>query len=125
MRKRIQNTAMTISLRRRTAAWILLAVFVPMLVLTLGHHHQMVAENGVACVDCAHHVPHSGHLQTGSSAVDDCPFCQLSGVSYVAAPSVSIALFVQSFSVKSERPVPAVVGRELFCSVPRAPPFAV
>ena len=107
------------------AAWMLLAVFVPMLVLTLGHHHEMVADSGVACVDCAHHVPHGGHLQTGSSAVDDCPFCQLSGVSYVAAPSVSIALFVQSFSIKSERPVPAVVGRELLCSVPRAPPFAV
>ena len=104
---------------------MLLAVFVPMLVLTLGHRHELVAESGVACVDCAHHVPHGGHVQAGASVVGDCPFCQLTSVSYVAASSVGIALFVPSFVIRSEQPVPAVVGRKLLCQGPRAPPFAV
>lgn len=105
------------------AAWVLLAVFVPMLVLTLGHRHELVAGDGMACVDCAHHVPHGGHVQTGSSAVDDCPFCQLSGVSYVAAPPVVIAFFVQTFAIKTEQREPSVVGRMLLHAVPRGPPF--
>lgn len=123
MRRRQHDRTLPVGLRRRAAAWVLLSVFVPVLVLTLGHRHEVAPGDGVACVDCAHHVPHGGHVQSGSSAVADCPFCQLSGAAYVAAPAVRVALFVPSVVVVTVQWEPSIVGQMLHCAVPRGPPF--
>ena len=69
-------------MRRKVSAWLLLSVFVPMTMLTALHRHQMVTGAAVACVDCAHHVHHGGHLSAGGTSIDDCLLCQLSTTPY-------------------------------------------
>ena len=41
------------------------------------HVHQSLASSEVACVECANHMPHAGHLTSGQDCVDNCIICQI------------------------------------------------
>ncbi len=71
--------------RRIGLAWALLSVFVSMLLLSGLHRHEAVADAGTDCVECAHHIHHSGHLTIGFDHVDACVLCQFLHFVYTAA----------------------------------------
>jgi len=76
--------------RRRRAAKVLLAVYIPMLLLLSLHvHHQRMAE-AVDCYQCAHHQPHAGHITAVQDALHDCLLCQLQSEAFVAADEVGV-----------------------------------
>ena len=78
--------------RRRIASRILLAVYIPtLLLLSLHVHHQRMAE-AIDCYQCAHHQPHAGHITALQDAMHDCLLCQLGGQSFVAAGEESVAV---------------------------------
>ena len=41
------------------------------------HVHSSQASSNVACVECANHMPHAGHLTSGQDCVDNCVLCQI------------------------------------------------
>lgn len=70
--------------RRHIASWLLLAVFVPMLILSSLHvHERSVAAPEKECVDCVHHSCH-GHLAQMASWTHDCVLCQFLSLTFVA-----------------------------------------
>jgi hypothetical protein len=70
--------------RRHIASWLLLAVFVPMLILSSLHvHERSVAAPEKECVDCVHHSCH-GHLTQMASWTHDCVLCQFLSLTFVA-----------------------------------------
>ena len=82
--------------KRRVAAWVLLAVFLPMLLLASAHHHEPQASYDVACYACLHHLPHSGHLSAGSATGLSCVLCHFLSLPYVAAIVLAAIVFTDA-----------------------------
>ena len=61
--------------KRHIAAWVLLAVFVPMLLLSSVHIHPHTALLADSCTECVHHHC-DGHLGQQSVVHHDCVLCQ-------------------------------------------------
>ena len=78
--------------KRKWYAWMLLAVFVPMMLCSLTHVHEQAAAASADCADCAHHVHHT-HLATASFCMDNCVLCQMLSLPFVAAILLSVILF--------------------------------
>ncbi|MBQ6210924.1 MAG: hypothetical protein IJK42_14330 [Prevotella sp.] len=76
---------------RRNIAWGLLAVFAAMMALTTFHQHHYVMVDDEECVQCAHHLPHSGHISWQSADTHDCLVCQLSHTPYLTNDSPETA----------------------------------
>jgi hypothetical protein len=83
-------------LKRRRAAWLLLAVFLPMLLLSSLHWHGLAEVVGDECEACVNHISHSGHLSPTSLQFHDCVVCHYASLTFTAA-TVIVALV---FSVK-------------------------
>ena len=81
---------MEINKKRHIASWLLLAVFVPMLLLSSLHVHEGVADYSVECVDCASHTPHAGHFSGSVLHVDTCVLCQFLTFSYLTLSVVAV-----------------------------------
>lgn len=110
--------------RRRLYSWLLLSVLMPMIALTALHVHHAEAAPDTECVDCLHHMPHSGHLSVQTTNLDDCVLCQFAGLNFVLAAVVLLPVFVNVHRAGVTRPVlQHLVGYSgLYDS--RAPPFA-
>lgn len=81
--------------RRTGLAWMLLSIFVSMLLLSGVHHHEAMASMSADCMDCAHHVHHSGHFAASVDYPDDCLLCQFLHLVYtVAAATVLVPLVI-------------------------------
>lgn len=114
---------MTIEQRRDCFARILLSVFVPMLLLVTFHWHENEAGNADACVECVHHVPHSGHLTAQSLSIDNCLLCQFHALPYLpSAIVVVVALLPVSKTVCNLTTV-ALADRQASCISLRGPPL--
>jgi len=88
--------------RRHIASWLLLAVFVPMVVVSSLHMHEESAEAAVAqCTDCVHHNCH-GHLTQTATWMHDCVLCQFLTLSFVAIGTVSLIINNKVGSVRSD-----------------------
>ena len=111
------------SLKRRIFAAWLLSVVLPMVFLAPFHHHDLDLREDVLCEDCSQHLPHHGHLSTGT-ATGECLVCQLLFQQYVPAESA----VVRSFLTEPEAyvlPIPEdVVFLSFQPSSPRAPPVS-
>ncbi|MBR3726630.1 MAG: hypothetical protein IKN21_03395 [Prevotella sp.] len=108
--------------KRRLSAWLLLSVFVPMLTLTLLHHHEVVEVEDVACDDCAHHVRHGGHFSVGFSSFENCLICEFASQTYVSAAK-TVSLLVQTdCDMLMEPLVPSLPIVLLIHHSSRAPP---
>ena len=70
--------------KRHIASWVLLAVFVPMLLLSSLHIHRHTLNIGIECVDCATHTPHAGHITDGAWHMDTCVLCQFLAIAFLA-----------------------------------------
>ncbi|MBR1414970.1 MAG: hypothetical protein IJ570_03800 [Prevotella sp.] len=100
---------------------MLLAVFVPMLLLASLHVHEQGAAAADSCVECVEHHC-GGHFGQQTLSMHPCVLCQFLSLPVVLAAMVLLAvlLLVQSVSIASCGaffPV-AVADRH----IPRAPP---
>ena len=101
---------------------LMLAVFLPMLLLSVLHVHDGVYADGDSCMECVNHLPHAGHLSINANHHDDCVLCQFMSLSFVEAVTAVLtpapAHHDVVFTLRHQQLL-AAVGR---ISVPRAPP---
>ena len=107
--------------RRILISRILLAVFVPMLLLSALHIHTEETSADDSCIECMHHVRHS-HLTSGNFCIGQCVLCQFQTLPFIIAAltTICITLMVRQ-EVRSTThiffPVSAINQQKL-----RAPP---
>ncbi|MBR6937719.1 MAG: hypothetical protein IKH63_09165 [Prevotella sp.] len=110
---------------RRFVAWLLLSVFIPMMALSILHHHHEVVNDDVECVQCAHHLPHSGHISWHSVSLDNCVLCQFNHVPYDYSQAETWSCFITTihyFVPVCQVDIPlATISRHLL----RAPPHLI
>ncbi len=75
-------------------AWLLLAVYLSMVVLSSLHVHPESLLIPDECEQCMHHLPHAGHLSASNGVSDDCLLCQFLSLTYVAVVLATV-IFVQ------------------------------
>ena len=78
--------------KRIVSAWLLLSILVSMILLTGLHRHLPAANQASDCVECAHHVHHSGHLTATAEQLDDCVLCQFLSLVYTPATTLLVAI---------------------------------
>ncbi len=79
--------------RRHIASWMLLAVFVPMLLLSSVHVHETGETRETECADCVHHNCH-GHLTAMATWAHDCVLCQFLTLSMLGAVLMAVTVYV-------------------------------
>lgn len=80
--------------RRYFASWLLLAVFVPILVLSSLHvHEEISSQTEIECDDCLHHSCH-GHLVQTASWAHECVLCQFLTLPMLTAAAIAVLIYV-------------------------------
>ncbi|MBQ8656452.1 MAG: hypothetical protein IJ527_05310 [Prevotella sp.] len=116
---------MRIGLKRRFSAWLLLAVFLPMLVLSALHVHAAAETAADMCTECVNHSGHHGHLTQTAASVSDCVLCQFLSLSYLeTAPLTLTACACLSVLLLAVSVTPCVT-RPGNTHAPRAPPYCM
>ena len=86
--------------RRHIASWLLLAVFVPMLLLASLHVHESGVETAeTECTDCVHNSCH-GHLTQMVSWTHDCVLCQFLSLTFVAIGVASLVVISKVVNIR-------------------------
>ena len=80
-------------MRRQLSAIILLAVFLPMLVLSSVHIHESDEAIKTECADCVHHSCH-GHLTAAATWAHDCVLCQFLTLTMLTAAVMVVTLYI-------------------------------
>lgn len=111
--------------RRQWSAWILLAVFVPMVLMSSLHHHESNGTAEVSCYECLHHIHHAGHLTAGQESIDHCVLCQFLSLSFFAAVAFVLGIWVQPVFMIHSFPVSIRILEHAGKPSPRAPPFVL
>ncbi|MCR4583362.1 MAG: hypothetical protein K5764_07390 [Prevotella sp.] len=83
---------MNINTKRHIASWILLAVFVPMLILSSVHVHHYAELAEDSCMECVQHHCH-GHLGQDTTSIHSCVLCQFLSLTFVAAALTVVVYF--------------------------------
>ena len=78
--------------RRKIASWLLLAVFLPMLLLSSLHTHEPEFQEE-ECAECVHHQSCPGHLASGTLTLHECVLCQFLSLTFFA--TVTVAFIVR------------------------------
>ena len=97
------------AVREKVASWLLLAAFLPMLVLSSLHTHSPQSRAAVAasyqqaaqdeCSECVRHLPHAGHFTTATTPLHPCVFCQFLSLTYLfVAVATIIKHTIKAFS---------------------------
>ena len=73
---------MNVDRKRYIASWVLLAVFLPMLILSSVHVHESGGLFEEECNECVHHHCH-GHLGELTTTIHACVLCQFLTLSFV------------------------------------------
>ena len=80
--------------KRHLKTWLLLAVYVPMLLLSSLHVHEgAISHNEVECSDCVHHSCH-GHLTQTATWVHDCVLCEFLTLTMLTAAVMAVTIYV-------------------------------
>jgi Mn2+/Fe2+ NRAMP family transporter len=113
---------MNVDRKRYIASWVLLAVFLPMLILSSVHVHDTGNLSDDECHECVHHHCH-GHLGELTTTIHACVLCQFLTLSFVATGFLSVV-----FYRKLNRTLYARHQCDIHtctCGIPllRAPPF--
>lgn len=87
------NFATMKAMRRQISAIVLLAVFLPMLMLSSLHFHESPQVIDTECNDCVHHNCH-GHLTATATWAHDCVLCQFITLPMLTAIIVAVMIFV-------------------------------
>lgn len=83
-------------MKRHIASWMLLAVFVPMLLMASVHVHEFTKFDTSSCNECVQHHCH-GHLVELTASMHTCLLCQFLTLTFVAAAVFAVALLNKSF----------------------------
>jgi hypothetical protein len=78
--------------KRKIVSWMLLAVFVPMLLLSSLHIHSYDQTGDDQCTECVHHHC-GGHIGQQTLSLDNCLLCQFLTLLMTAATSIVAATF--------------------------------
>ena len=115
--------SMTRQVRRMSAAWLLLSIYVSIMAISVLHSHQSAAEAIIACSDCSHNVHHTGHISIGSDSFHDCVLCHF--LSLVYTPTTAIVVGALLFFCRKAQFFPAYsfLSRNSYSKSSRAPPF--
>ncbi len=108
--------------RRRLVARWLLAVFLPMMMLTVLHIHDEGASSHITCDACVNHIPHGGHLSAADFFQHDCVICQFASLSFVAAVVIGILLFITLSPKRLPLRISLLMSRQVGIVFGRAPP---
>ena len=108
-------------MRRQLSAIILLAVFLPMLVLSSVHIHESDEAIKTECADCVHHSCH-GHLTAAATWAHDCVLCQFLTLTMLTAAVMVVTLYILVCKCNHAQPLHAF--RAVCCGtiVTRGPP---
>ena len=110
--------------RRHIASWLLLAVFVPMLVLSSIHIHETGETITTECADCVHHSCH-GHMAAAATWAHDCVLCQFLMLTMLVAAAAGV-VFLLSRGTRVFAPIDcrvAMLARGVVCL--RGPPVSL
>lgn len=88
-----RNFAAVKVLWRQISACVLLAVFLPMLMLSSLHIHEAPQTSDTECSDCVHHNCH-GHLTATATWTHNCVLCQFLTLPMLAAIMVAVMVYV-------------------------------
>ena len=87
------NFAAVKTTRRQISAFVLLAVFLPMLVLSSLHIHEAPQTIDTECSDCVHHSCH-GHLTATATWAHDCVLCQFLTLTTLTAAMMAVTVYI-------------------------------
>ena len=79
--------------RRHIASCLLLAVFMPMLLLSSVHVHETAETIETECADCVHHSCH-GHMTVTATWSHDCVLCQFLTLTLLTAAAMAVTVYV-------------------------------
>ena len=85
--------AVNVMMKRYIASWVLLAVYLPMLLISSLHIHETPMDGETTCAECVQHQCH-GHLSQLSDGMHQCVLCQILTLTYVVS-AVGALLFYQ------------------------------
>lgn len=87
--------AVDLLLKRHIASWLLLAVFLPVLLLSSLHTHEnyVWAGSDMECADCLQHSC-QGHMTATATWSHDCVLCQFLTLPMLTAAVMVVAVFV-------------------------------
>ena len=83
---------MNVTTKRHIASWVLLAVYVPLLLISSLHIHETPDAGEPMCAECVHHQCH-GHLSQLSDGMHQCMLCQILTLTYVAAAAGALLCY--------------------------------
>jgi hypothetical protein len=115
---------MKLNERRQWCARVLLAVLLPIQVLSALHLHNYAYSEEDECEACVEHIAHSGHFSTHSHALHECVLCEFLGLSYVAAAAVVVGVPGVKLLRLSDSGLFWLAAAELQSNASRAPPVA-
>ena len=102
---------------------MLLAVFLPMLVLSSAHVHSYSHSSMLECSQCVHHMPHNGHIAKAQVGIHDCILCQLVQLTFLLGTTVLPFLPLHLRHVRLLDPEKQIRLRPMQRDKSRAPPF--
>lgn len=112
---------MNLDRKRHISAWILLAVFLPMLLLSSLHIHQESELSADSCTECVHHHCH-GHLSQLAETMHHCVLCQFLTLTFVAGTASAFVSLCPACRIHYARPVSAHCTESRGIIVTRGPP---
>jgi hypothetical protein len=114
--------AVNVRRKRNMASWLLLAVFVPMLLLSSLHIHGYEQSADDLCTECVHHHC-GGHLGQQTLSLDNCLLCQfLTLPMAVAACLAAVTLFTTIVRLTHAQCREHICKQALGVTVTRGPP---
>lgn len=120
--KKCRNfVAVNVKTKRHIASWVLLAVFVPMLLLSSLHVHHQGETSEQSCTECVHHHC-SGHFTQLIPTIHQCLLCQFVTLPFIAVAAVSLFFLDRAYRVNVEARRHHVSMTHLGIVCLRAPP---
>ena len=115
---------MSIDLRRKRYAWLLLSVFLPMMLFSVLHTHHGERAAMADCQDCLHHVHHS-HIVSATVCLDHCVLCEFQTLPFLSTPSDFTSYAADAHASALICATAAPVLHTAGILIPRAPPVLV
>ena len=114
---------MNVRVKRLMASWVLLAVYVPILVVASLHVHpsETLAQN--TCDECVHHNC-GGHMGQQTAFVHACVLCQFLTLSYLTLSVVAVLASQQLVTIIRVSSVRLLSYEGSGHKSTRAPPYA-
>ena len=114
--------AVKVKTRRHIASWVLLAVFLPMLIMSSVHVHQTAESLDYECSGCVQHHCH-GHIAELPVSMHACVLCQFVSLPYLIAAAVLLPVILRQHVVAVVEPSAQLSSAVCRYHSPRAPPF--